>query len=186
MSTENTVWDNLLDQIEVKGWAWVAIGPDDGAVSNEQFPSYCYTVGLVDKGVPDLIIIGLDPRTAFTVGDQLIRQALAEVDAEHARPATPGFTAFKLNTDLLEVFRGTRAMLVDVPTEQAAKRTLFALDYANVADKPLQVIQLLWPDRQGRFPFEPGVAPSFAEAQPVLKYSSPPDPNQLESPPLLQ
>jgi hypothetical protein len=180
------VWDNLLDQIQAKGWAWVAIGPDDGAMSNEPFPPYCYTVGLVHKGLPDLIIIGLDPRTAFAVGDQLILKALAEIDAEKAGPPTPGSAPFKLDTDLFEVFRGTRAMLVDVPTEQAAKRSLFALDYADVAGKPLQVIQLLWPDRQGRLPFEPGVSPSFAEAQPVLKYASPPSPNQLESPTLLQ
>lgn len=180
MSSENTVWDRVLDQIEANGWAWMIIGPDDGAISGEEFPPYCYTIGLVDKGIPELIIIGLDPRTALTVGDQLIRQALATAGEAPQDPP------FKLNTDLLEVFKGARAMLVDVPREQAAKRSLFALDYANVADKPLQVIQLLWPDRQGRFPFEAGVTQSFVQAQPVLKYFSPPDPNQVESPPLLQ
>lgn len=186
MSSGNTVWDNLLDQIETRGWAWMYVGPDDGAQSNEDFPSYCYSIGLVDKGLPELIIIGLDPRTSFTVGDELIKRALSADTAGQAALQVPGMRSFNLNTPLHDVFKGTRAMLVDVPREQAARRTLFAMDYANVAEKPLRVIQLLWPDRQGRFPFEEGAAPSFVKAQPVLKDLSPPNPNPSEPPPLLQ
>lgn len=175
MLSGDVIWNKVLDQIDERGWAWMAIGPDDGSLSDEEFPTYCYTVGLAAKGLPDLIIIGLAPQTAFTVGDQLINKALANAAGAQTPP-------FEMNIDLLEVFKDTRAMLVDVPHEHAAKRALFALDYAEAVSKPLQAVQLLWPDRQGRFPFEDGVAPTFAAAQPVLKNMAPPAPGYAESP----
>lgn len=175
MLSGDVIWNKVLDQIDERGWAWMAIGPDDGSLSDEEFPAYCYTVGLAAKGLPDLIIIGLAPQTAFTVGDQLINKALANAAGAQTPP-------FEMNIDLLEVFKDTRAMLVDVPHEHAAKRALFALDYAEAVSKPLQAVQLLWPDRQGRFPFEDGVAPTFAAAQPVLKNMAPPAPGYAESP----
>lgn len=178
MSAGETIWNNLLDQIEQRGWAWQHVHPDDGSEGGGPFPHYCYTIGLSKKGVPDLIIIGLAPETAVAVGNRLIMKALANVAGTQAPP-------FEMNTDLLEVFNGTRAMLVDVPYEHAANRAFFALDYAEAVSKPLKAIQLLWPDRQGRFPFEDGATPSFAAAQPVLKNLPPPAPEHGEAP-LLQ
>lgn len=178
MSAGETFWNNILDQVEARGWAWQHVGPDDGSEGGGPFPHYSYTIGLSEKGVPDLIIVGLDPQTAVTVGNRLIMKALANASSTLAPP-------FEMNTDLLEVFNGTRAMLVDVPHEHAANRAFFALDYAEAVSKPLQAIQLLWPDRQGRFPFEDAVSPSFAAAQPVLKNLPPPAPAHAVAP-LLQ
>jgi len=166
----DTTWNNLLDQIEQKGWAWQYVhAEDDGEFG--AFPFYCYTVGLVAKGIPDLIVVGLNPRVATDAGDELIARALQA-----------GAEPWGINTVLLDVFKNSRAMLVDVPHEYAANRTLFALDFAEAVSKPLQVVQLVWPDQNGRLPFEEGADPAFVEVQPVLKHTALPDPDQADAP----
>jgi hypothetical protein len=73
-------------------------------------------------------------------------------------------------------------MLVEVPKEHAANRSLFALDFAEATSRPLQVFQLLWPDQGGRLPFEDGADAAFVEVPPVLKHLPLPDPVQPDSP----
>lgn len=187
MSISATIWNNLLDQIDSRGWAWMCAGRDDGAVSGEVFPAYCYTIGLAEQGLPELIIvgpdmrmgyephIGLDPRVAIEAAEGIIRKALAGHPAAAPSP-------FPMNTVLHDVFKGTRAMLVHVPTDQANHRALFALDYAVATSTSLRAVQLLWPDRTGRLPFENGVSLAFAETQPVLKYLPPPHHDPTDSP----
>lgn len=182
MHDGNSLWNKLLDQIDSRGWAWQTVGPDQGDDEHEPFPHYCYTVGLVSKGLPDLIIVGLDIQTSISVGDELIIRALGLDAPGRAVPTAAGPHPFNVNEELLDVFKGSRAMLVDVPPPQAAKRSLFAHDYAEAVSKAPDLIQLVWPDRNGRLPFEEGAAPSFAEAQPVLKYATPTDPNQADTP----
>ena len=171
MHDGDTIWNKLLGQIDRQGWGWQIVGPDRGDDEHEPFPHYCYTVGLVAKGLPDIIVVGLDVRTAMAAGDEIITRAMANA-----------IQPFDLNKELLDVFKGTRAMLVDVPPAEAAKRSLFAHDYAAAVNKTPDLIQLVWPDRNGRLPFEDGADPRVVEAQPVLKYVAPIDPSPSESP----
>lgn len=182
MHDGNSLWNKLLDQIDSRGWAWQIVGPDQGDHENEPFPHYCYTVGLVSKGLPDLIVVGLDVRTSIAVGDELIARALANNMVGQAVPTAAGFAPFELNKELLDVFKGTRAILVEVPPEEAAKRSLFAHDFAAAVSKAPNLIQLVWPDGKGRFPFEEGADPGFSEAQPVLAYVTPTLPSPTDSP----
>lgn len=182
MHDGDTLWNKLLDQIDRQGWGWQIVGPDRGDDEHEPFPHYCYTVGLVGKGLPDIIVVGLDVRTAMAAGDEIITRAMANAIVGQAVPAVGGFNPFDLNKELLDVFKGTRAMLVDVPPAEAAKRSLFAHDYAAAMDKAPDLIQLVWPDRNGRLPFEDGADPRIIAAQPVLKYIAPADPNPTDSP----
>jgi hypothetical protein len=178
----DTLWKKLLDQIDSRGWGWQVVGPDQGDDEHEPFPHYCYTVGLVSKGLPDLIVVGLDIRTSIAIGDELIVRALGLDTPGRAVPTPAGPLPFSLNQELLDVFKGTRAMLVDVPPAEAAKRSLFAHDYAAAIDKAPDLIQLVWPDRNGRLPFEDGADLRIIAAQPVLKYIAPADPNPTDSP----
>lgn len=182
MQAGDTNWNKLLDQIEAQGWAWQIVLADPGDDEYEPFPRYCYTVGLVDKGLPDLIVVGLDVNIAMAAGDELITRAMANAIVAQSVPTVAGFKPFDLNKDLLDVFKGTRAMLVDVPPAEAAKRSFFAHDYAAAKDKAPHLIQLVWPDRNGRLPFEEGADPRFVETQPVLKHIVPADPNTTDSP----
>lgn len=182
MHDRDTIWKKLLGQIDRQGWGWQIVGPDRGDDEHEPFPPYCYTVGLVAKGLPDIIVVGLDVRTAVAAGDEIIVRAMTNAIVGQAVPTVGGYKPFDLNKELLDVFKGTRAMLVDVPPSEAAKRSLFAHDYAVAVNKSPDLIQLIWPDRNGRLPFEEGADPRVVEAQPVLKYVAPIDPNPSESP----
>lgn len=182
MHDGDTIWNELLDQIDRQGWGWQIVGADRGDDEHEPFPHYCYTVGLVGKGLPDIIVVGLDVRTSMAAGDEMIRRAMANAIVGQAVPAVGGFKPFDLNKELLDVFKGTRAMLVDVPSAEAEKRSLFAHDYAAAMDKTPDLIQLVWPDRNGRLPFEDGADPRIIAAQPVLKYIAPADPNPTDFP----
>lgn len=173
MSAGDTHWNKLLDQIEEHGWGWQVVGPDQGDDEHEPFPHHCYTVGLVSKGLPDIIIVGFDIHTSLVVGNDLIARALANDMVAQTVPTVAGFKPFDLNKELLDVFRGTRAMLVEVPPAEAVKRSLFAHDYAAAVSKAPNLIQLVWPDRNGCFPFEEGASPGFVDAQPILAHISP-------------
>lgn len=167
MLSFEATWNTLLERIEQRGWAWQYVHADDGAGGYEPFPFYCYTIGLVAKGLPDLIVVGLDPRVATDAGDGIISRALQA-----------GGEPFTLDTVLPDVFKNSRAMLVEVPMEHAANRSLFALDFADATAKPLQVVQLLWPDQNGRLPFEDSADAAFVDVQPVLKHLPVPGPIQ--------
>lgn len=182
MQAVDANWKKLLGQIDTQGWAWQIVLADPGNDEYEPFPRYCYTVGLVEKGLPDLIVVGLDVRIAMAAGDELITRAMANAVVARSVPTVGGFKPFELNSDLLDVFKGTRAMLVDVPRAEAAKRSFFAHDYAAAKGKAPDLIQLVWPDRNGRLPFEDGADPRIIEAQPVLKYLAPADPTPTDSP----
>lgn len=182
MHDGDTTWNKLLDQIDRQGWGWQIVEPDRGDDEHEPFPHYCYTVGLVGKGLPDMIVVGLDVRTAMAAGNEIITRAMANAIVGQAVPTVGGFKPFDLNQELLDVFKGTRAMLVDVSPAQAAKRSLFAHDYAAAMDTAPDLIQLVWPDRNGRLPFEDGADPRIIEVQPVLKYIAHADPTPTDSP----
>ncbi|MBM4063197.1 MAG: DUF4262 domain-containing protein, partial [Planctomycetes bacterium] len=49
----------------------------------------------------------------------------------------------------------------------AARRSLLEVASWAYQDEAFPAVQLVWPDKQGRWPWEPGVRDGFRQSQPV-------------------
>ena len=110
-----------------------------------------YTVGLTGHGRPELILFGLPPDLSRPV----LRELAGEVIAGDRTIGT-GDTA----DDVLD---GHRVQFVAV-TQPDRHLPVAARFYAGVA-RPLRALQIVWPDRYHRWPWQPG---SRVHDMPVL------------------
>ena len=133
----------LQDTIDAHGWAIVGVFPADAA---EGAP-FCYTVGLTDKGLPELAIYGLDLNTG---GGILNGSAQRMIDCGELRGGE------RIDGEL---DGGLPLAVIDMgdTSELAAVRRFYG---AILAAR-----QIVWPDPQGRMPWE-GWSCSAA-AQPI-------------------
>lgn len=117
-------------------------------------PAYAYSVGLWHRfQQPEIVIVGLPAEVA----EELI--ALVGEDAEAGKRHAEG--AF--SADLLH---GYRVTFRSVPRSHL-RGWLAAGVWAYEGDD-FPVLQLVWPDKQGRYPWQPGVREGFAALQPLL------------------
>jgi hypothetical protein len=117
-------------------------------------PSFAYTVGLWHHyEQPEVIVFGLEVDAA----DELLHHA-ADACAEGARFA-PG----DKRDDLLV---GFAVRFLGVAREVAGER-LGAASWAY-EDAAFDSVQLVWPDKQRRWPWEEGVRKGFSDLQPLL------------------
>ncbi len=128
--------DDIIDRV---GWAVTAVLPtpeDPGA-------PFAYTVGLTAHGHPELIIAGLDP---------LIAQALLNDLAGRVYDTAARFTHGQRVSDLLA---GYDAAILDGPsTEDLQPGTA----YARYGRDRVRLQQIVWPDKDARFPWDSGYA----------------------------
>jgi hypothetical protein len=107
-------------------------------------PPFAYTVGLTEKGHPELALVALDDRLSG-----MILNALGEaaVDGAHleAGQRLEGLIGNDLSLQVLECPDPLRANLFS----------------AYVDGDPPAALQIVWPDAQGRFPGEPGFDPEM-------------------------
>ncbi|MCU0866428.1 MAG: DUF4262 domain-containing protein [Planctomycetes bacterium] len=136
----------LLADIAESGVHIVHVEVDDGA-------TYSYTVGLWERfEQPEVIVFGLPDDVA---GDLL--DTVADEVAEGRK-----FRAGEKHDGLLV---GYPARFFDVP--KALLELLLPDAVWAYQDTEFPCVQLVWPDKQGRWPWEPGVRDGFAAAQPV-------------------
>lgn len=136
------VTDSIQDKIETYGWSCIGVFDPDG-----EHPSFTYTVGLAAHGGAEYMIVGLDPRQAATV--------LNDIGAR----LTDG-ERFDEYSDSLLI--SLRVRFVDMTDEHQAN---MARDFWWDNEVPLRVRQVLWPDPQGRLPGEAGVEAIWVEPQ---------------------
>lgn len=138
----------VLDDVEAHGLHIVHVPGDDDA------PGYSFTIGLWHSfEQPEVILFGLDPEVA-----QDLLDAIAD-EASEDRKYLDG-------TRHDDVLVGYPVRFLAVPKEQYVEHLGPALWAYEGHEFPC--VQLVWPDKQGRWPWEPGVREGFAEAQPVL------------------
>lgn len=120
-----------------------------------EWPEFAYSVGLFQSFAhPEVIILGLPGDIA-----QDILNGLADVIRSGKRCAPEDETE-----DLVERYP---CKFLDVPFEQMFAHFGWAIWYYD--DRMFPVLQLVYPDRMGRWPWESGVSPEFASQQPVLR-----------------
>lgn len=129
-----------LLRVAARGWVVVAVAPE---ASREE--RHHHTVGLTAQGLPEVVVHGLPFEVGGAVLDEVARRMLtgeAEVGAR-----LPG------------VLEGVDVVLV--PT----RRLLSPLTALTDAYGRVPVLQLVTPDLDGRFPWEPGFDTTFAQPE---------------------
>lgn len=139
--------EKCLADIEAFGLHVLRIRGDD------EYPEYAYSVGLPTLGQPEVLVLGLPA----DVAQALINRVADLVD--EGRRFADGDTVHDIADGFPVVFRA-------VPAAQAAAHCKWIAWYHEGA--PVEVLQLVYPDRAGRWPWEAGIDDAFAWQQPVL------------------
>lgn len=117
-------------------------------------PAYSFTVGMFESfAQPELIVFGLEEAVAH----ELLNAAADEAD--EGRQYLDGSKHDGLLVDYPVRF-------ITVPKVHYAEHLGLAM-WAYEGDG-FPCVQMVWPDKQGRWPWQPGVREGFAKSQPVL------------------
>ena len=139
--------------IETHGWAMepVAAQPD----SEPPVAGYVYTIGFPEAfGFPEVVIFGLQPSAA---------RGLFDMIADLLR----GGTEIPLGVELTGLFdNDLRCYFAPIDLVQSSE--LFATVVARRRGAAFEMVQLLWPDRNGFLPTEMGFDRRMVFAQPVV------------------
>jgi hypothetical protein len=147
------------------GFAVIAVGGGQCAVpgcpcADEIDEPFAYTVGLSTKGLPELVITGLEANLAGALLGQAAR--LMQLQGPPDDRAT-------------DQLGGIPVMYRDVPIQWLAhdpSRLAVWWDHASNEGRrdvvPPDLVQVVWGDAAGRFPGDPDCDPFLVEDQPVL------------------
>jgi hypothetical protein len=128
-----------------------------GILGDQRGPEYAFSVGLfLNYGHAEVVIFGLDGRDAAGVINDVCDRA------------TKGkkYVAGDVCDDLLLEHK---VCFVEVPGEAYRPHFGTALWFYGTARLPFPILQIVWPDREGRFPWETGYDTSLKRYQPVLR-----------------
>jgi Domain of unknown function (DUF4262) len=147
----------LVDDVAKFGWHVMKVS---SAIDEPEKLPFAYTVGLQTTfGWPELLCYGLET----DILARLLNKAVDELRSGAGRP-TAGLV-------LREVAEGFECRLGPVAKCHFAEHLGWAIwfsRYTRQNPSNLQCLQLLWPDREGRFPDEPDCAEGVKELEPLL------------------
>jgi hypothetical protein len=145
--------DKIAWMVETRGWAIEAVPAQPTATPPAA--GYAYTIGFEGAfGFPEVVVFGLTPVAA---------NGLAGLVAEFLAGGTE-LPVDALFTGLLD--NDLRCALV--PVDVAEHAELFEAAAAWHGGLDFRVVQLVWPDRDGWMPWEPGFDQTRRLAQPLL------------------
>jgi hypothetical protein len=119
-------------------------------------PEFAYSIGMyLNFGQPEVLIFGLPSDSAQTIINDISDRAK---DGER-------FFAGE-TSDLF--LKGYDVTFVEIPFEAYQEHFGFAMWFYASLPKPFPALQLVWPDRSGKFPWDAGFDESLRSLQPVL------------------
>jgi hypothetical protein len=141
----------IRDRVADHGWSVQLVPAGDTSAE----PAFAYTIGLFHNFKhPELIVLGL--RT------ELMHSMLNTV-AERVKAGQ----VFAAGDRLSEVIGGFEVTLREVLHPASFKAHVgYALWFYG--EKSFPLFQVVWPDRQARFPGEPGTSEAFNRQEPIL------------------
>jgi hypothetical protein len=148
---------NIVEGVEEYGWFALSVAPRGDSDDPEEW--FTYTIGLPNThGWPEIICFGLASDTAHG----LLTDAIAECEQKEMAPS--------IGLELAEVAKGYKVLIGDA---SAIHDHYFgsAIWYARWAgtQAPPPRVQLLWPDKAGRFPADPACSPEVRRMQTPLE-----------------
>lgn len=139
--------------IETKGWALEPVAAQHD--SDPPTPSYAYSIGFpAAVDFPEVAVFGLTPVAA---------QGLVELVADARR----GGTEIPVGVELVGLFDND-LRCVFAPVDLDTWGGWFSTLMSWYGGETVPVVQLLYPDRNGFLPYEPGYEQRMRLAQPVL------------------
>ena len=139
--------------IETAGWAIEPVLPD--TTTEPPTPGYAYSIGFPAAfGFPEVLLFGLTPVAA---------RGLLELVADLLR----GGTEIPTGVELVGLFDND-LRCVFAPIDLGEYGGLVGTATAWYRGAPFDVVQLLWPDRNGFLPTEAGFDQRVRTAQPVI------------------
>lgn len=115
------------------GWAVQYVGPGDGE------PQYCYTVGFYQHGLPELVVFGPTARG----GQEMLNRLGDRVKA--GQRYADGDVVRDLTTKELRLME-----VLD------SREHLTVAHLLSRSERPLPALQVIYADRDGRWPWQPG------------------------------
>lgn len=139
--------DELRADIDQHQWVVLKVAPEKGA-------EYGYSVGLTRSfGHPELVVVGLD--------DETMQDLINEVGEAIAGGAT-----FRDGDTSGEFLEGYDVTFKALPAALRASHFAWADRFYGGDD--LAMLQVVYPDRKGRWPWDPASAADFRKGQPLL------------------
>ncbi|MFN8102903.1 MAG: DUF4262 domain-containing protein [Acidimicrobiia bacterium] len=137
-------------------------------LGEDEWPSWGYTIGLLDKGHPEAVIVGLDPGSV-----ERIFRDLHDLISSGSAPA--------VGREHVHELGGIRCALVPVPVGywiDPSSLLLGAIDYLGetgaLRPENLAAVQAIWADDADVLPWEDGYDTSMLRFQKVLEVERPP------------
>jgi hypothetical protein len=143
----------IVDCVEKYGWFAMSVSPR--ADSDDPQEWFSYTIGLPKShGWPEIICFGLGSGRAY----DLLADAIAECEESGVAPSA--------GLELTKVIAGCNALLADastIPDHYFGSAIWFAR-HAGTNVPPAR-LQLLWPDKAGKFPNDPACSEEVRRMQ---------------------
>ncbi len=145
--------DKIEWMIETTGWALEPVPPDVETVPPT--PGYAYSIGMPSAvGFADVAVFGLTPVAA---------NGIVTLVADACR----GGTEIPIGIEVVGLLdNDLRCMFAPVDLDRWGP--FFATAIAWYRGAPFEIVQLLYPDRNGFMPYEAGFEQRMAFAQPVI------------------
>lgn len=143
----------VVRNVEEFGWHCTSVSPREG---HEDGARFSYTVGLYQTyGASELIVFGLPGETAHSI---------LSIYADRLKQGRP----ISVNAPTEDLVNDFSCVFVPVPRNSYDEHVYSALWF--YAEVPFPLHQVVWPSRNGLFPWHPEADPAFRETQPVLAW----------------
>ena len=138
----------FVAQIREHGWHSTSVFED------EEGPGFTYTTGFwANLGIPEVILFSLDSKTAHDVLWDVYREA-------------KGGRRFPTGVRVSAVFANVDSYFLPVAKDAYPNFLGWSTWFYGGDDFPC--VHLVWPDKQGRFPWHAGIEEGFKRLQPDI------------------
>lgn len=148
---ESAYDEQLLEDVTKIGWHYVHVQAEG------RDPAFAFSLGFyANYGHPEIIVIGLKPQTA---------QQLMNIAAIRIAGAKSKYETYKPYDDIAQ---GMRVAFVPVAKRYLPEYFGYGRWFYQSRQGEFPALQMVWPDKQGRLPWEPGYDTRFSALQPLL------------------
>jgi hypothetical protein len=143
--------ETLIRNVRERGCHILAVSPEKG------HPPFAFSIGLaLNYGQAEIIIFGMAPSKAATIIN-IVRD-----DAAKGKKYVDG----EVSSDILV---NGKVCFIEVPLQLYDQYLGTAIWFYRKSPRPFPCLQLVWPDRAGRFPWETGCDADIKRDQPLVR-----------------